>query len=118
MKLKAYVQIEVQTVKDQSNSLEINLDIAVSAVRFVCTHPALYVYLYLSYWSHKKIGGPFYDFQWDTLLTMARFAVQVSLVLWLMKVLLFRLMLESRLMKGRGLTELLFGYTTTSQHNN
>lgn len=92
------------------------LDIAVSAVSLVCPHPALYVYLYLSCWSHKRIGGPFYDFQWDALLletlfvaallTMARSAVQVSLVLWLMKVLLFRLMLGTGLMKGRGLTDL------------
>jgi hypothetical protein len=92
------------------------LDIAVSAVSLVCPHPALYVYLYLSCWSHKRIGGPFYDFQWDALLletlfvvallTMARSAVQVSLVLWLMKVLMFRLMLSSGLMRGRGVTGL------------
>jgi len=88
------------------------MDIAASAISLVCPHPALYVYLYLSCWSHKRIAGPFYDFQCDALLletllvtallSMARSAVQVSLVLWLMKVLLFRLMLGSGLVKGSG----------------
>ena len=44
------------------------MDIAASAISLVCPHPALYVYLYLSCWSHKRIAGPFYDFQCDALL--------------------------------------------------
>ena len=44
------------------------MDIAASAISLVCPHPALYVYLYLSCRSHKRIAGPFYDFQCDALL--------------------------------------------------
>lgn len=106
-----------RTFHRQHLSSLLQLDIAASAISLVCPHPALYAYLYLSSWSHKRIGGPFYAFQWDALLletmlvtallAMARSAVQVSLVLWLMKVLLFRLMLGSALVKGRGFIHLL-----------
>jgi len=87
------------------------LDIAVSATSLVYPHPVLYVYLYLSCWSNKRIGGPFYNFQWDALLletllvaallATARSAMEVSMVLWLMKLLLFRLMFGSGLVKGK-----------------
>lgn len=84
-------------------------DIVMAVLSLVYPHPAIFVYLYVSYFSTKRLGGPFYNFQWDalllevlalaTLLTMSYDRVTTAISINLMKVLLFRLMFGSGVVK-------------------
>ena len=85
------------------------IDIMLSIISMVYPHPILFLYLYFSYLAVKRIGGPFYNFQWDalllealliaTLLSMSYDSFTTSICMWLMKLLLFRLMFGSGAVK-------------------
>eukprot|EP01031_Cornospumella_fuschlensis_P040898 gene40898-49888_t len=87
----------------------IYVDIILAAVSVVFPHPILFVYLYISYYAYKRVAGPFLNFQWDALLlealllsiplSLAHDLFLTKLSLWLFKVLLFRLMWGSGLVK-------------------
>lgn len=100
--------------RDLSAKLRANLryDLAACLVGVVWPHPVVFVYLYLAYYSYKRISGPFLNFQWDSLLLESLF-VSVPLALssapwmdalcvWLFRFLLFRLMFGSGMVKAFG----------------
>lgn len=87
----------------------LHYDLVACAVGVLWPHPVVFVYLYISYYSYKRISGPFLNFQWDSLLLESLF-VSVPLALssapwmdsvciWLFRFLLFRLMFGSGMVK-------------------
>lgn len=85
------------------------IDITLAVLSIVYPHPVLFVYLYCSYYAIKRVGGRFFNFQWDallletlvltTLLAMSFDHLTTKLALWLFKILLFRLMFGSGIVK-------------------
>ncbi|RYH20491.1 hypothetical protein EON65_23280, partial [archaeon] len=88
------------------------VDMALAALAVIFPHPILLIYLYISYYAAKRVSGPFLNFQWDALLlealllsvplSLAYNSLLTKLSLWLFKVLLFRLMWGSGLVKLYG----------------
>lgn len=88
------------------------IDLLIAVITVIFPHPVLFAYAYLSYYSYKRIPGPFLNFQWDILLLESLYhAIGLSLChgnemiklgLWGMKTLLVRLMLGSGLVKAYG----------------
>eukprot|EP01039_Chlorochromonas_danica_P009676 gene9676-10699_t len=89
------------------------IDLLISVITILFPHPVLFAYAYLSYYSYKRLTGPFLNFQWDILLLESLYhAIALSLCchshhnemmkigLWSMKTLLVRLMLGSGLVKA------------------
>jgi hypothetical protein len=97
--------------KDQDNHLLwiTKIDIMLSFISMVYPHPVLFAYLYVSYYGIKRIGGRFYNFQWDALLlevlvlamllSMSYDSSTTRVCLWLVRILLFRLMFGSGVVK-------------------
>jgi hypothetical protein len=85
------------------------VDVLLSVLSLLCPHPVLFAYLYVSYFSIKRVGGRFFNFQWDALLletlflavllSMAYDTQTIALCMWTLKVLLFRLMFGSGVVK-------------------
>lgn len=96
---------------DPSKQLSIMtlVDVFVSVVSFFYPHPVLFAYLYISYYSVKRVGGRFFNFQWDALLletlflsmllSMAYDDQTIAMCMWAFKALLFRLMFGSGVVK-------------------
>ncbi len=96
---------------DQDRHLKILtlIDISLSALAVMYPHPVILLYLYFSYYSLKRVCGPFLNFQWDALLletlflsfllsiSSNRFSVVLAMIN--VKVLFFRLMLGAGLVK-------------------
>jgi hypothetical protein len=99
------------TTRDYTKHIETNgkIDLALCLLSLVYPHPLMFLYLYVSYYSIKRVGGRFFNFQWDallletllltSLLSMSYDTVTTKLCLWLFKMLLFRLMLGSGVVK-------------------
>jgi hypothetical protein len=99
------------TTGDYTKHVEMNgkIDFALSLLSLVYPHPLLFLYLYVSYYSVKRVGGRFFNFQWDallletlllaSLLSMSYDAVTTKFCLWLFKILLFRLLFGSGVVK-------------------
>lgn len=91
------------------------VDVFVSVVSFFYPHPVLFAYLYISYYSIKRVGGRFFNFQWDALLletlflsvllSMAYDNQTIAMCMWAFKALLFRLMFGSGVVKFCGRDE-------------
>lgn len=109
----ALVQEKFQTVRySERLNLILRIDLLAAAVTVLWPHPILFGYLYLSYYGFKRIAGPFLNFQWDTLLLESLFLSiplslscshwMDSLCIWLFRILLFRLMFGSGMVKAYG----------------
>ena len=76
---------------------------------FVFPHPVILLYMYASYYSLKRLSGPFLNYQWDCLLleslvlcfllTISGGVFASAVVIWLVKITLFRLMFGSGIVK-------------------
>lgn len=105
------------TVKDINLHLSYicRIDMIVSVVCFVYPHPVLFVYLYFSYYSYKRIMDRFLNYQWDallletlllsTILSLSFDSLTTTLGMWQFKILLFRLMFGSGVVKYFGRDE-------------
>jgi lipase maturation factor 1 len=88
------------------------MDWYAAIVGILWPHPIVYIYLYISYYGYKRITGPFLNFQWDALLLESLFLAFVlslscvwwmdTIVIWLIRLLLFRLMFGSGMVKAYG----------------
>lgn len=88
------------------------VDVCLAALAVLFPHPILLAYLYLAYYSYKRIAGPFLNYQWDVLLLESLFlSVPLALAsgpaitkaaIWAFKWLLFRLMFGSGMVKAYG----------------
>lgn len=105
------------SVKDVNVHLKTvcRVDMIVSAAAFVYPHPILFVYLYFSYYSYKRIMDRFLNYQWDallletlllsTVLSISFDSVTTTIAIWQFKILLFRLMFGSGVVKYFGRDE-------------
>ena len=85
------------------------IDVVISLISAIYPHPVLFAYMYISYYSIKRVGGRFFNFQWDALLletlfisvllSMAYDTQTTAMCMWAMKALLFRLMFGSGVVK-------------------
>jgi len=85
------------------------IDVIISLISAIYPHPVLFAYMYISYYSIKRVGGRFFNFQWDALLletlfisvllSMAYDTQTTAMCMWAMKALLFRLMFGSGVVK-------------------
>lgn len=109
----ALVQEKFQTDRcSERLKLVLRIDLLAAAVAVIWPHPILFGYLYFSYYSFKRIAGPFLNFQWDALLLESLFlSIPLSmscshwmdaLCVWLFRILLFRLMFGSGMVKAYG----------------
>lgn len=81
------------------------IDFILLIIVCIYPNPLIYCYIYLSYYSLKRICGPFFNFQWDVLLlevliltallSIASTIYEIIIVIWLLKFILFRLMFGS-----------------------
>lgn len=97
--------------KDQTKHIDrvTAIDIMISVLSLVYPHPVLFLYLYVSYYSIKRLGGQFFNFQWDarllevllltSLLSMSYDRATTAICVNLFKLLLFRLMFGSGIVK-------------------
>jgi hypothetical protein len=108
------VSEKFQTKGKYSTTLQdcLRFDMAAALVGIVWPHPVIFVYLYVSYYAYKRIGGPFLNFQWDSLLLETLFvSIPLSLAnspwmdhicIWMCRGVLFRLMFGSGIVKANG----------------
>ena len=85
------------------------IDIVLSLVSLIYPHPLLFLYQFVSYYAIKRVGGRFFNFQWDallletliltTILSMTYDSVTNKIGVWIFKILLFRLMIGSGIVK-------------------
>lgn len=104
-----YEKFSVTGQPDQQISTFALIDVIISFVSIVYPHPVLFAYMYISYYSIKRVGGRFFNFQWDALLletlfvavllSMAYDTQTIAMCMWAMKALLFRLMFGSGVVK-------------------
>jgi hypothetical protein len=94
----------------------IKLDLFLSSLMIVYPHPILFLYCYFAYFSYKRVLNTFFNFQWDILIMEALFlsfflslfsfssekTFLEILLIWTFKLLFFRLMFGSGMVKGYG----------------
>lgn len=97
--------------KDQNRHLRLlsYLDMFLSALGVFYPHPLIILYLYFSYYSLKRVCGPFLNFQWDSLLletlvltfllSLSSNKFSVFVAIFNFKLLFFRLMLGAGFVK-------------------
>jgi hypothetical protein len=109
--LLSLVYEKYHTTKDSTKHVEKmgRIDLAMAALSLAYPRPLLYAYMFVAYYGIKRVGGRFFNFQWDallleslvlsTLLAMSFDRVTTKLTLWLFKILIFRLMFGSGVVK-------------------
>jgi hypothetical protein len=95
----------------------IKLDLFLSSLMIIYPHPFLFLYCYFAYYSYKRVLNTFFNFQWDILIMEALFlsfllslfsfsssekSFLEILLIWTFKLLFFRLMFGSGMVKGYG----------------
>jgi hypothetical protein len=106
--------------QDEHLGWMLKTDLFFSLFAIAYPHPFLFIYLYLSYYGYKRITGTFLNYQWDILLLETLFlSIPLSFIsfltemnysmlivnIWIIKLLFFRLMFGSGMVKAYGRDE-------------